>query len=62
MQLVLNEDQESSGRNDSNGQKSKIDQTKPPSSPAETLRRIKDDNDRSYFLSGDVDSLIYDKE
>ncbi len=48
--------------NDSNGQKSKIDQTKPPSSPAETLRRIKDDNDRSYFLSGEVDSLIYDKE
>ena len=48
--------------NDSNVQKSKIDQTKPPTSPAETLRRIKDDNDRSYFLSGEVDSLIYDEE
>jgi hypothetical protein len=47
---------------DKNTQQSEVDQTKSPSSPAETLRRIKDDNDRSYFLSGEVDSLIYDEE
>ncbi len=35
--------------------------TKPPSSLEETLKRIKLDNDRSYFLSGEVDSLIYDE-
>ena len=38
-----------------------IDLTKPPSSLEETLKRIKLDNDRSYFLSGEVDSLIYDE-
>eukprot|EP00584_Thalassiosira_punctigera_P024024 CAMPEP_0172559262 /NCGR_PEP_ID=MMETSP1067-20121228/83239_1 /TAXON_ID=265564 ORGANISM="Thalassiosira punctigera, Strain Tpunct2005C2" /NCGR_SAMPLE_ID=MMETSP1067 /ASSEMBLY_ACC=CAM_ASM_000444 /LENGTH=253 /DNA_ID=CAMNT_0013348815 /DNA_START=75 /DNA_END=833 /DNA_ORIENTATION=- len=38
-----------------------IDLTKPPSSLEETLRRIRIDNDRSYFLSGEVDRLIYDK-
>jgi hypothetical protein len=36
-----------------------IDLTKPPSSLGETLERIKLDNDRDYFLSGEVDSLIY---
>jgi hypothetical protein len=36
-----------------------IDFTKPPSSLEETLKRIKLDNDRDYFLSGEVDSLIY---
>jgi len=39
-----------------------IDATKPPSSAKETLERIKLDNDREYFLSGQVDSLIYDKD
>lgn len=39
-----------------------IDVTKPPSSAKETLERIKLDNDRDYFLSGQVDSLIYDKD
>jgi len=32
-----------------------IDVTKPPSSAKETLERIKLDNDRDYFLSGQVD-------
>jgi hypothetical protein len=36
-----------------------IDFTKKPSSLGETLKRIKLDNDRDYFLSGEVDSLIY---
>lgn len=39
-----------------------IDTTKPPSSLSETLERIRLDNDRSYFLSGEVDRLIYDEE
>jgi hypothetical protein len=33
-----------------------------PSSLQETLDRIKLDNDRSYFLSGQVDKLIYDPD
>ena len=32
----------------------------PPKSLKETLQRIQDDNDRSYFLSGQVDEEIYD--
>jgi hypothetical protein len=32
----------------------------PPKSLEETLQRIKVDNDRSYFLSGEVDEPIYD--
>eukprot|EP00569_Conticribra_weissflogii_P002953 CAMPEP_0171328736 /NCGR_PEP_ID=MMETSP0878-20121228/822_1 /TAXON_ID=67004 /ORGANISM="Thalassiosira weissflogii, Strain CCMP1336" /LENGTH=260 /DNA_ID=CAMNT_0011828605 /DNA_START=95 /DNA_END=877 /DNA_ORIENTATION=- len=39
-----------------------IDLTKPPSSLDETLTRIQMDNDRSYFLSGEVDRLIYDED
>ncbi|KAL7468656.1 hypothetical protein ACHAXS_008890 [Conticribra weissflogii] len=39
-----------------------IDLTKPPSSLDETLARIQLDNDRSYFLSGEVDRLIYDED
>ena len=39
-----------------------IDITKPPSSLEETLKRIQLDNDRSYFLSGEVDRLIYDED
>mmetsp|Transcript_1525 Transcript_1525/g.3250 ORF Transcript_1525/g.3250 Transcript_1525/m.3250 type:complete len:244 (+) Transcript_1525:222-953(+) len=38
-----------------------IDFTKAPSSLDETLKRIQIDNDRSYFLSGEVDRLIYDE-
>ena len=34
----------------------------PPSSLDETIQRINDDNDRSYFLSGIVDEQIYDKD
>jgi hypothetical protein len=34
----------------------------PPSSLEETIQRINDDNDRSYFLSGIVDEQIYDKD
>lgn len=39
-----------------------IDLTKPPTSMKETLARIQLDNDRYYFLSGEVDRLIYDKD
>ena len=39
-----------------------LDLTKPPSSMTETFDRIKLDNDRSYFLSGEVDKLIYDPD
>jgi hypothetical protein len=34
----------------------------PPKSLEETIQRIGMDNDRSYFLSGNVDVQIYDKE
>lgn len=37
-----------------------IDLTQPPSSLQEAFRRIQMDNDRSYFLSGEVDVLAYD--
>ena len=33
----------------------------PPQSLQETLQRIKEDYSRSYFLSGEVDALIYDE-
>jgi hypothetical protein len=33
-----------------------------PKSLKETLERIQLDNDRSYFLSGEVDKLIYDEQ
>lgn len=36
-----------------------LDSSKPPSSLKETLRRIELDNERFYFLSGQVDKLIY---
>lgn len=39
-----------------------IDMTKPPKSKKETLERIKLDNDRQYFLSGEVDAEIYDED
>lgn len=39
-----------------------IDLNKPPSSLDETLKRIQLDNDRSYFLSGEVDRYIYDEQ
>jgi len=41
---------------------SNIDLNKPPSSLDETLKRIQLDNDRSYFLSGEVDRYIYDEQ
>jgi hypothetical protein len=34
----------------------------PPKSLKETIERIQLDNDRSYFLSGEVDKLIYDEQ
>jgi hypothetical protein len=34
----------------------------PPKSLQETIERIQLDNDRSYFLSGEVDRLIYDEQ
>jgi Uncharacterized conserved protein (DUF2358) len=34
----------------------------PPRSLQETLARLEDDNNRAYFLSGQVDKLIYDKK
>jgi hypothetical protein len=39
-----------------------VDLTLGPKSLQETLDRIKLDNDRSYFLSGEVDTLIYDEK
>ena len=33
-----------------------------PKSLDETLQRINEDNDRYYFLSGEIDSLIYDED
>jgi len=41
---------------------SEVDLTRPPRSLDEALTRIRLDNDRSYFLSGAVDSLAYDEE
>jgi hypothetical protein len=38
-----------------------VDLTKSPASMKETLARIQLDNDRYYFLSGEVDRLIYDE-
>lgn len=39
-----------------------IDFIRQPLSLDETLQRIQLDNDRSYFLSGEVDELIYDEK
>jgi len=39
---------------------SNTDLTQPPQSLPETYQRIQDDNDRNYFLSGQVDTEIYD--
>ena len=39
-----------------------IDFSRQPVSLDETLQRIRLDNDRSYFLSGKVDELIYDEQ
>lgn len=47
---------------DTTSSRSDIDLNKPPSSLDETLKRIQLDNDRSYFLSGDVDRYIYDEQ
>lgn len=47
--------------NSQNGSTGDIDLTKAPSSLKETLERIQLDNDRYYFLSGEVDRLIYDQ-
>ena len=47
--------------NGNNRSRDIIDVTKNPSSLEETLVRIQLDNERSYFLSGEVDRLIYDE-
>jgi hypothetical protein len=39
-----------------------VDLTQSPLSMRETIQRIQLDNDRSYFLSGNVDTLIYDPD
>jgi len=55
------------GKNDNNDENNDtsnlgaIDLTRTPSSLKETLTRIQLDNDRYYFLSGEVDRLIYDE-
>lgn len=41
------------------GKKSSPSTDQLPSSVAETLQRIQQDNEREYFLSGDLDLLIY---
>ena len=47
---------------DNTASSSDIDLSKPPSSLDETLKRIQLDNDRDYFLSGEVDRYIYDEQ
>jgi hypothetical protein len=37
-----------------------LDRSKPPTTIDETFQRIKLDNEREYFLSGQVDAFIYD--
>ena len=44
----------------STDQKDSVDYDQPPMSVEETMRRIRVDNEREYFLSGNVDALIYD--
>ena len=44
------------------GPDSNVREPGPPTSLPETLRRIQEDNDREYFLSGKVDILIYDED
>jgi len=39
-----------------------IDLARAPTSLQETFDRIQRDNDRSYFLSGEIDKLIYDDQ
>jgi Uncharacterized conserved protein (DUF2358) len=39
-----------------------LDLSQPPSSLLETLQRLQNDNANEYFLSGQVDSLIYDPD
>jgi len=39
-----------------------VDLTRAPSSLSEALRRIEMDNERSYFLSGEVDVKAYDED
>mmetsp|Transcript_19675 Transcript_19675/g.44442 ORF Transcript_19675/g.44442 Transcript_19675/m.44442 type:complete len:233 (-) Transcript_19675:49-747(-) len=41
---------------------SDIDVSRQPLSLDETLQRIQLDNDRSYFLSGEIDEMIYDEQ
>ena len=45
---------------EADGSPQEYDLSKAPESLKETLDRIKLDNDRSYFLSGEVDEEIYD--
>lgn len=59
---VFGSKQSTSEINSNSSNKDTIDFTKPPSSLEETLKRIQIDNDRSYFLSGDVDRYIYDEQ
>lgn len=39
-----------------------VDTSQPPTSLRETMERIRIDNDRAYFLSGDMDVQIYDED
>ncbi|KAL7560700.1 hypothetical protein ACA910_021434 [Epithemia clementina (nom. ined.)] len=49
-------------QNDDDDDNSPYDLSQPPQSLKETLARLKQDNERNYFLSGEVDRLIYDPE
>jgi hypothetical protein len=51
-----------SKKNGSMGSSGDVDLAKSPLSMKETLARIQLDNDRYYFLSGEVDRLIYDED
>ena len=47
---------------DDNDAAARVNVSQPPQSIAETLLRLKQDNTRNYFLSGQVDRLIYDPD
>lgn len=44
------------------GSNNVVDKSRPPNTIDETIRRIRDDNERQYFLSGQIDALIYDTD
>mmetsp|Transcript_22269 Transcript_22269/g.49374 ORF Transcript_22269/g.49374 Transcript_22269/m.49374 type:complete len:264 (+) Transcript_22269:62-853(+) len=50
------------GKSESSSDTAVSQSATPPKSLEETVRRINADNDRYYFLSGEIDSYIYDAD